>query len=214
MQKPRIGKLVEWNRDRGYGFLANDSGTVRLFLHIREFESGITPPEVGDLITFFLEADEKGRPQAVRAVNLRRVHHFKPRHFLTLLLLLALPLAALLSITFPIATWWFALLGLAASGTAYSFYSHDKESAESGKWRISELRLHILEAFGGWPGAFLAQRRFRHKCTKSAYQFTFWVIVIGYQIFALDVLRHGEISYQIWSILRSLFAVAVRPEGF
>jgi len=41
--------------------------------------------------------------------------------------------------------------------------------------------LHLLELLGGWPGAFLAQRRLRHKCSKRRYQFVFWLIVLAYQ---------------------------------
>ena len=200
--------MVEWNRERGFGFLTNDQATVRLFLHIREFQEGITPPEIGDRIVFYLDTDEKGRPQAVRAINLRRAHRLLPRHFLILFLFLVLPLIALYSITFPISSWWIAGFWVIASITAYSFYSQDKECAESGKWRISELRLHILELIGGWPGAFLAQRRFRHKCAKSAYQFTFWLIVAAHQLLAFDVLREGEVSYRTWTLLRSLFPFA------
>lgn len=206
--------MAEWNRERGYGFLSNDRGDVRLFLHIREFVGGVTPPQPGDRITFYLDTDERGRPQAVRATNLRKVRCLSPKHFLILLLLLALPAYALLTMTFPIGSGWIAGFCLIASITSYSFYSQDKECAESGQWRISELRLHVLELIGGWPGAFLAQRRFRHKCAKSAYQFTYWLIVVGHQIFAIDILREGEVSHTAWSLLRSLIEIVTGPEVF
>jgi len=45
---------------------------------------------------------------------------------------------------------------------------------------------------GGWPGAFLAQRRFRHKCSKVSYQVVFWVIALTYQLVAFDSLQEWK----------------------
>ncbi len=46
----------------------------------------------------------------------------------------------------------------------------------------------MLELIGGWPGAFLAQRVFRHKISKRSYQVEFWIIVLLHQFLALDSL--------------------------
>jgi uncharacterized membrane protein YsdA (DUF1294 family) len=67
-------------------------------------------------------------------------------------------------------------------------YRSDKRRAEAGEWRIPESMLHMGELAGGWPGAFLAQRMFRHKTVKISYQVQFWMIVLVYQIVALDSL--------------------------
>jgi uncharacterized membrane protein YsdA (DUF1294 family) len=55
-------------------------------------------------------------------------------------------------------------------------------------WRLPEATLHFAEILGGWPGAFLAQRRLRHKCSKAGYQIVFWGIVLLFQIAALDMI--------------------------
>ena len=34
----------------------------------------------------------------------------------------------------------------------------------------------MVELLGGWPGALLGQRRFRHKTRKRSYQLVFWLI--------------------------------------
>ena len=57
-------------------------------------------------------------------------------------------------------------------------YAFDKSRAERGGWRVAENRLHLLEALGGWPGALVAQRLFRHKNRKVRFQFIFWIIVL------------------------------------
>ena len=47
-----------------------------------------------------------------------------------------------------------------------------------------------------WPGAWVAQRRLRHKCSKGSYQFVFWLIVLGHQFAAFD-------SFQDWQLSRA-----------
>ena len=213
MPDHHTARVIEWNHQRGYGFLANERGEGRLFLHIQEIVEGIAPPQPGDRVSFVPGLDKRGRPQAVQARNLRRTDRLSVGNWLLLALLLTLPFVALATITFPISSLWIAGFMVAASLTSYFLYWQDKRQAQSGKWRISELRLHVLEFFGGWPGAFIAQRRFRHKCTKGRYQFLFWVIVVGHQVYAFDVLRGGQVSYTAWSLLRGLVAVLAGREG-
>jgi uncharacterized membrane protein YsdA (DUF1294 family) len=76
----------------------------------------------------------------------------------------------------------------------YWTYARDKRRAESGEWRVSEARLHLLEVLGGWPAAFLAQRTLRHKCSKGSYQFVFWLIVLAWQFAAVDSLQNWKFS--------------------
>ena len=66
-------------------------------------------------------------------------------------------------------------------------YSYDKRAAQLGFWRTPEIKLHILEALGGWPGALLAQIFYRHKVRKLRYQVVFWLIVLS----------HGVLWYQV-----------------
>jgi len=86
---------------------------------------------------------------------------------------------------------WLGIYAFVLSALAYWVYSVDKRRAEAGLWRVPEAHLHLLELLGGWPGAFLAQRRLRHKCSKGSYQVMFWLIVLTYQFAAFD-------SFQSW----------------
>jgi uncharacterized membrane protein YsdA (DUF1294 family) len=70
----------------------------------------------------------------------------------------------------------------------------DKRLAQNGEWRVSEAQLHFLELIGGWPGAWVAQRWLRHKCSKVSYQFVFWLIVLGYQFAAYDSFHDWQLS--------------------
>lgn len=89
---------------------------------------------------------------------------------------------------------WAGVVAVAMSGLTYWIYAVDKRRAEEGMWRVSEANLHLLELLGGWPGAFLAQRQLRHKCSKGSYQMVFWLIVLGYQFAAFDSLRDWQLS--------------------
>jgi len=91
---------------------------------------------------------------------------------------------------------WAGAYGLVVSALTYWAYARDKRRALDSEWRISEARLHFWELLGGWPGAWVAQRRLRHKCSKSGYQFVFWLIVLVYQFVAFD-------SFHDWQLCRA-----------
>lgn len=55
-------------------------------------------------------------------------------------------------------------------------YGVDKRAAIRKTWRIPEIQLHTLEFLGGWPGAYIAQKIFRHKTKKRSYQAMFWLV--------------------------------------
>jgi uncharacterized membrane protein YsdA (DUF1294 family) len=91
---------------------------------------------------------------------------------------------------------WKILAGVPAlvSIFAYLAYRSDKARAEAGRLRIPEASLHLAELLGGWPGAFLAQRKFRHKTAKTSFQMTFWTIVFLHQLLALDSILGWKLS--------------------
>lgn len=106
-----------------------------------------------------------------------------------LAVLLVVPVFALSRLSTRIDGRILAGVAIAASVVAYFAYRSDKRRAEAGARRVPELTLHALELVGGWPGAFLAQRRFRHKTAKVSYQAVFWTIVLLHQLLAIDSLQ-------------------------
>lgn len=64
------------------------------------------------------------------------------------------------------------------SGICFVIYWLDKRRAISGGRRVPERTLQLLALFGGWPGAFVAQRLVRHKTQKLTFQFVYWFVVI------------------------------------
>ena len=66
---------------------------------------------------------------------------------------------------------------LAVNLCAVALYAWDKHAARRGTRRVPEARLHLLALLGGWPGAWLGQRLFRHKTRKAAFQRRFTACV-------------------------------------
>lgn len=79
-------------------------------------------------------------------------------------------------------------LYLLSSVMAFAAYGIDKAAAIAGARRIPESFLHLLGLAGGWPGALLAQRVFRHKTRKTSFQATFWIIAAINAILALWII--------------------------
>lgn len=61
------------------------------------------------------------------------------------------------------------IYAVAANIFAFACFGIDKRRAETGTWRISEASLSRTALFGGWVGAKLGQRMFRHKTRKQPF---------------------------------------------
>lgn len=122
--------------------------------------------------------------------------------FTWLSLLLVLPAYALSRLSRSVD--WRILCGTPLVVSLFTFlaYRSDKRRAEAGGWRIPESTLHLAELAGGWPGAFLAQRMFRHKTSKASYQVVFWSIVALYQFVALDFLVDWRFTKNIVHLIK------------
>jgi uncharacterized membrane protein YsdA (DUF1294 family)/cold shock CspA family protein len=190
LERPLTARIVEWDDQKGYGYL--QVGTRRLFLHRRDFAERHKQPCVGDVIRFAVGQDARGRTCAKNAVHANDGGRITVLAALLLAGLLVLPIMALhqRAADFP----WLGGYMLAISAISYGCYARDKRFAREKAWRISEGRLHLTEFLGGWPGAFLAQRRLRHKSAKDRYQVVFWLIVLGYQFAAFDSLDDWHFS--------------------
>lgn len=74
---------------------------------------------------------------------------------------------------------WVSTIFVALSLFTFTAYYSDKQAAIRGTRRTPESTLHALSLLGGWPGALLAQRNFRHKTGKARFQVLFWMSVIA-----------------------------------
>ncbi len=184
-------KIAEWNAEKGYGWL--QWGNKRVFLHRRDFSGPSRAPVVGEEVRFTLGQDAHGRLCAVNAISTRGIGFGMGVLRLGLLAaLLMLPALAIHQSGEDVGK--IAAYALAISVITYATYASDKRRARTRDWRTPEAHLHLLELLGGWPGAWLAQRRLRHKCSKGSYQFVFWLIVLIHQFAAYDSLQDWQLS--------------------
>ena len=65
---------------------------------------------------------------------------------------------------------------------AFVIYWYDKQQAIHLGERIPESTLLAVGQFGGWPGAWLAQKTPRHQSTKLSFQLKFFVPVLGHVV--------------------------------
>lgn len=61
------------------------------------------------------------------------------------------------------------------SVVCFTAYGLDKSRAVNGSRRVPENTLHILALLGGWPGALLGLRLFRHKTKKMSFLIVLWL---------------------------------------
>ena len=173
------GRISDWNDEKGYGFVEPNGGGERAFVHINEFQRGSRRPVAGDLISYLPGKDSRGRIQA------REIRHagqkIEPKRQPSRLPRMIIGIASLVAIFGVAATGMmphflagvYLLLGV----TSYLMYGSDKAAAERGASRTPENNLHLVDFLGGWPGALIAQQKFRHKTMKKSYQFVFWLTV-------------------------------------
>lgn len=184
---PLSGMLRAWEDAKGYGWVK--SGEKRYFAHIKAFCDGQRRPTDGDEVTFTPGVDEQGRLRATEIRLVRQTARIRFGAWLVLALLLVPPVAGGVHDGLP---WWLVPAWYAvASIIAWRLYASDKRKAREGAWRERESKLHLAEILGGWPGAFLAQRRFRHKTAKRSFKAVFWLAVMIHQFIAIDELTHS-----------------------
>ena len=183
----RLGKVSEWNDERGFGFIAPlDGDPARVFFHVRDYRLDGRRPEVGEMIRFTAQrqADGKWRARTVRRTvpAARQAKPAAPSRSVPRRAGSALP-GALAIVAYALLVAWAigagrlpleaALVPLALSAITFVAYALDKHAAQTGRWRTPESTLHLLELAGGWPGAWIAQQVLRHKSSKRAYRVVF-----------------------------------------
>lgn len=189
------GRLVEWFDEKGYGFIQpEDASKDRVFLHIKDFSRPGPRPIVGCALEYVVQLDGQGRCKARQVTYLKAAQtrkqssraqpsasHASPR----------LQGMQILSVAYIV-----VLAGLVLAGKlqgmillfisiinvmTYWMYAQDKEAAQQNNRRVPENTLHLLSFLGGWPAAWLAQQRLRHKTQKQPFR-QIYFCTIGFNI--------------------------------
>ena len=174
------GKIVRWEEERGFGFIAPDDGGEQVFVHLNQIARRRTP-SVGDEMSFRVGCDQQGRPCAASASRYRAPRPRSMSNGSVAFLWNYVALAFLMVLVFAVlfGTLHVAVLGayVALSVVTFVVYAMDKRAAQRGTWRVPEAKLHLWSLVGGWPGAVLAQQLLRHKSSKEEFRAVFRVTV-------------------------------------
>ena len=178
------GRLIEWFDDKGYGFIQpNDPDKDRVFLHIKDFARPGPRPIVGCALDYQVILDERGRYRAQQVVylkasqvKLRSDAVTKPRQrpaakrpAMQILCVGYILVLTVLTLTGLLHSLLLLLISL-MNALSYWLYAQDKEAAQLGHRRIPEQSLHLVAVLGGWPAAWLAQEKMRHKTQKQPFR--------------------------------------------
>jgi uncharacterized membrane protein YsdA (DUF1294 family)/cold shock CspA family protein len=203
----QYGELIEWNDERGFGFIHPDDGGPRLFVHISQIGRIATRPRLGDRVSYSIGRGRDGGPAAVN-VSIAGANPVKRRalargsepvpqrkrrpalRYCAAAILAALALAGTATGAVPL----LLLVAYAAMGViSAAFYYDDKRQAEVGGWRTSEARLNSIDLLFGIVGGLLAQQIFRHKTAKRGFAAVTYVITAVHGLW-LAGLVSGRIS--------------------
>ncbi|BFM19172.1 cold shock and DUF1294 domain-containing protein [Gilvimarinus japonicus] len=179
IQPSSKGVITKWNDDKGFGFIAPESGGREVFFHISSFKNRGARPSLGLKVTFEPQSDTQGRSRAGKVQPLRpkrdknNAGHAVNAFFTSALFLIIV--AALVGLGFmPKLILW---LYLGTSLLTYIMYAWDKSAARHDRRRTPEATLHWFALLGGWPGALFAQQHLRHKSKKQPFRVFFWLTV-------------------------------------
>ena len=185
---PYQGRIINWNDEKGYGFIQIQPGYENLFFHISNFAYHHRRPAVDTAVTFLATRAQKGGWQASRVLLREHEHAImtgeiydiadknQPKRIegyvyaaLDILYFLGLTLISLpLGITSSVMSVLTVVL-----------YRYDKRAAEQGGQRIPNATLHLASLLGGWPGALIARPLLRHKLNQKRFRGFFWASIVA-----------------------------------
>lgn len=169
------GKIIKWYDDKGFGFIRATQDSKDVFLHISDIHKLKKRPEINESVIYEIAKDEKGRFRAVNvAYPSARAHTNKSPTptsfsyvFLTFIFLFAaFIIERTLSGFLPHFVPW---IFVGANLVVFLYYYQDKASAIKKDRRTPESTLHLLSLLGGWGGAYIAQKTFKHKHKKPSF---------------------------------------------
>lgn len=187
-QNQTLGKIVEWNDERGFGFIQTDNFKEKIFFHVNDLplNQGKFRPQQGETVLFTAKSD--GKRWAATSVTsaqrqrIQRVQQRRQAEREANLNAKAIMALLVMVIWLSLCAWRLPKLAMiygVLSLILFGFYWKDKKAANDGEWRVPEANLHTWALLGGWCGGLLARYLFNHKTTKQEFVIVFWVTVVA-----------------------------------
>ena len=204
------GKLVSWNDEKGFGFIAPFPDGEQIFIHIKAFKTVNTRPAINQFVTYTVSKDVQGRPCATNAILAGDHFPVKPKRKNGSLSIVVAPTFLLvvgISVLMANVPFLVFMLYFVTSLFTFVVYARDKSAAKRGTQRTPENTLHLLSLAGGWPGALFAQETLRHKTIKKSFRSVFWVTVLlncGAFIWVLTPTGSSTLQSFLASVLREV----------
>jgi len=174
------GKLIKWNEDKAFGFIAPNGGGEQVFIHKKALINRHRTPQINDVITFSLSKDRQGRicaDQATFSGEKLKIKAAKKMNRFSIYLSVVFITSIIIFYLFEYFPQKLIFLYVGASAITFLVYASDKSKAKRKVWRTPESSLHMLALIGGWPGAAIAQQVLRHKSQKKEFRRVFWLTV-------------------------------------
>lgn len=181
-EKMRIkGKIISWNEDKGFGFIAPMASSKQVFIHITAFNNKRRIPKIGEVVTYTLSTDKQGRVCASEATysgeKLKSADR-NGRGSMSAPMALAFLAGVVVAVIFGLVPLIVMAVYGGLSLLTFLIYYSDKSAAKRDAWRTPESTLHVLALAGGWPGAIIAQQLLRHKSKKKSFKLVLWITVL------------------------------------
>ena len=170
------GRIINWNDEKGYGFIQIQPGHENLFFHISNFAYHHRRPAADTAVTFLAVPAPKGGWQASRVLLREHEHAImdsdaydiadksKPKRIEGYVY-------AVLDVLY--------FLGLTLISLPLGITSAVMSAAEQGGQRIPNTTLHLASLLGGWPGALIARPLLRHKLNQKRFRGFFWASIVA-----------------------------------
>jgi uncharacterized membrane protein YsdA (DUF1294 family)/cold shock CspA family protein len=171
------GRITSWKDEQGFGFITPNAGGKQVFVHITALSNRQRRPVGNDIVTYEVNKDRNGKLKAERVQYIDEPVRSNDGSLLLLFDIIFLACMAISVSAGEIPLWVLGIYLLTSSCTLIA-YKLDKTSAKRSHRRTPEKTLHLFALIGGWPGAILGQKLFRHKSKKLSFQVTFWATII------------------------------------
>ncbi|ULJ63106.1 cold shock and DUF1294 domain-containing protein [Wielerella bovis] len=180
------GNIVQWNAEKGYGFIQTAIISDNIFFHINTLVAPDHAPKRNETITVHAQYDANKKRWSASKVTSPQREQWQAAREATENALIR-PMKDKLTWAIPVAVIWLAglffqaanigICAMIVSLVAFATYAWDKSCALNQRSRVPEKSLHVIALCGGWAGALLARYVFRHKTQKQPFVGIFWATV-------------------------------------